>query len=341
MKRTIHLALAAVATAVATSAQAQEASAAFSRLPDIHGTLRAKYEYEPDEGAGRFEVRNARVSVEGAVVTAVRYKAEIDLSDEGSIKMLDAYVRLQSRRGWRLTAGQMRVPYSIDAPRSPHQQWFANRSFIAKQVGNVRDVGAVAAWTHGGAFPLTLEGGLFNGSGLTSQKDYWTKSYNYALKAQAGPFRGFTLEASVQRAKTGDTRVMMYDGGAYWEGGRWHVEAEYMRKRYAHGAFSGVDAVDAFAAWRMPLRRLEALTFLCRYDYMSDHSDGEKDADTGLLTVDDPGRHRITGGVTLSVSRKPLQADVRLNYEHYFYHSGVEPAVSEQSKLVAELVVHF
>ena len=41
-------------------------------------------------GAGRFEVRNARVSVTGNVLPIVAYKAEIDLSDEGSIKMLDA-----------------------------------------------------------------------------------------------------------------------------------------------------------------------------------------------------------------------------------------------------------
>ena len=32
--------------------------------------------------------------------------------------------------------------FTIDAHRSPHLQYFANRSFIAKQVGNVRDVGA-------------------------------------------------------------------------------------------------------------------------------------------------------------------------------------------------------
>ena len=60
-------------------------------LPEIHGTIRGKYEYQTTMGAGRFEVRNARVSVTGNVLPIVAYKAEIDLSDEGSIKMLDAY----------------------------------------------------------------------------------------------------------------------------------------------------------------------------------------------------------------------------------------------------------
>lgn len=101
-------------------------------LPEIHGTIRAKYEYEPDISEGRFEIRNARMSVEGKIIPVVRYKAEIDLSDEGAIKMLDAYIRLQPGDRLKFTFGQMRVPFSIDAHRSPHLQYFANRSFIAK-----------------------------------------------------------------------------------------------------------------------------------------------------------------------------------------------------------------
>ena len=63
---------------------------------------------------------------------------------------------------WNVTLGQMRVPFTIDAHRSPHQQYFANRSFIAKQVGNVRDVGATGAFSLKEGLPLKLEGGLFN-----------------------------------------------------------------------------------------------------------------------------------------------------------------------------------
>ncbi len=63
-------------------------------LPEVHGTIRAKYEHQTTMGAGRFEVRNARISLTGNILPIVAYKAEIDLSDEGSIKMLDAYARL-------------------------------------------------------------------------------------------------------------------------------------------------------------------------------------------------------------------------------------------------------
>ena len=171
-----------ILTGFTSSMMAQETKNSY--LPEIHGTIRAKYEYEPTIGKGRFEIRNARMSVEGKIIPIVRYKAEIDLSDEGAIKMLDAYVRLQPRELLKFTFGQMRVPFSIDAHRSPNLQYFANRSFIAKQVGNVRDVGAAASWTFGYEAPVTLEGGVFNGSGLTNQKNFWTSNYNFSFKSQ-------------------------------------------------------------------------------------------------------------------------------------------------------------
>ena len=43
-------------------------------LPEVHGTIRAKYEYQTTMGAGRFEVRNARISVTGNVLPIVAYK---------------------------------------------------------------------------------------------------------------------------------------------------------------------------------------------------------------------------------------------------------------------------
>lgn len=324
-----------------TSAQAEEGNMKVDYMPEIHGTIRAKYEYEPPIGKGRFEVRNARVSVDGKIVPAVRYKAEIDLSDEGSIKMLDAYVRILPVDLVGITVGQMRVPFTIDAHRSPHQQYFANRSFIAKQVGNVRDVGATVSWNCGDKIPVTLECGVFNGSGLTGQKNFWTGAYNFSFKARTVIKESFNIILSCQRANAGKTNVMMYDAGAYWGNSRWHIEAEYLRKYYAHGTFRPVNAADAFLAYRLPLKKgLSSISFLARYDYMSDHNDGGFD-DNGNLTVDDPERHRLTGGITLGLRRNSLQADLRLNYEQYFYSSGTTPAISEQNKIVAEVVVRF
>ena len=310
-------------------------------MPEIHGTVRAKYEYEPSIEKGRFEVRNARLSVEGKIIPIVKYKAEIDLSDEGSIKMLDAYIKYEPQKDLNFTVGQMRVPFTIDAHRSPHRQHFVNRSFIAKQVGNVRDVGISAGWKFGEAIPVTLEGGVFNGSGLTNQKNFWTGSYNFSFKAQTMLTREWNLTLSCQRASAGEANVMMYDAGTYCDLGRWHIETEFLRKFYTRHAFRPVSALNAFASYRLPIDKgRKALSFLGRYDYMSDHSKGDKGED-GKLKLTDPERQRITGGLTLSLGNKTLQADIRLNYEQYFYKKGVTPGVSDRSKLALEFVARF
>lgn len=317
-------------------------------MPEIHGTVRAKFEYQPDMGASRFQVRNARFSLNGKVAPIVSYKAEIDFSDEGSIKMLDAYGRITPISNFNFTIGQMRVPFTIDAHRGPHQQYFANRSFIAKQVGNVRDVGATVGYTVTGNCPLTLEAGIFNGSGLTNQKNFWTKQVNFSVKAQINLPQGFNVTLSTQKVKPESTTIMMYDAGAFFHAKGWHIEAEYLFKHYSNNAFDNVHAVDAFISYDLKLRSklLKKISFLGRYDYMGDHSDGKGyDADGnelegGNLIINDYKRHRATGGVTLSLT-KPFTSDIRINYEKYFYDSDATIKTSEGDKLVIEYMIRF
>lgn len=315
--------------------------------PKVHGTIRGKYEYQTEEGDGRFQVRNARVSLEGKVAKAVEYKAEIDLSDEGQIKMLDAYTKIKPARGFDFTIGQMRVPFTIDAHRSPHQQYFANRSFIAKQVGNVRDVGATVGYSFNVGIPIILQAGMFNGSGLTNQKDFWTNNINFSAKAQIFIPNGFNITLSTQKIRPDHISVMMYDAGAYYHAHGWHVEAEYLFKHYEDNAFKNVHAFEAFVNYDIPLRKcfFTKISPLLRYDYMSDHSDGMRYLDgeentEGSLIINDYQRSRITGGLTFSIA-KPFISDIRLNYEKYFYRSGAIAKPSERDKIVIEVMTRF
>lgn len=331
-----------------------------SWLPRIGGTLRGKYEYQINEQASRFQVRNARLNFKGSIVEGVGYKAEVDFSDKGRMRFLDGYAEVQPFRlarksistdcyeaGKSLTfrLGQMRVPYGIDAHRSPHLQHFANRSFLAKQVGDVRDAGFTAAYTLP-RFPLILEAGLFSGSGLTNQYDYWTRSLNFSAKAQM-PFKcGLTLVGSVQKLSPSGGAVYLYDGGVTFQKGRWTIEAEYQRRHYANGLFHNVDAFNTFVCYDLPLRgALPKISFLARFDMMEDQSDGDFDVDKdgnslGTVSIDDAARKRITAGVTLSLAKK-LGADLRINYEKYFYDDIALAAPSERDKIVAELMIHF
>ncbi len=332
-----------IALAMAALCACIDASAQFTTK--INGTIRAKYEYQTEEGTGRFQVRNARFSLSGNVIEAVEYKAEIDLSDEGSIKMLDAYTRIKPWSTLEFTIGQMRVPFTIDAHRSPHQQYFANRSFIAKQVGNVRDVGATLGYRFNAGFPIILEAGLFNGSGLTNQKDFWTGKINFSAKAQLFFPRGFNLTLSTQKNVQEETSVMMYDAGAYYHGHGWHVEAEYLYKTYEHDAFRDVHTFDGFVNYDIKIGGkkpfIHTVSPLVRYDYMGDHSDGSFDEDTKKLLVTDYKRSRITAGVTLNLATKPFISDIRINFEKYLYREGAVAKTSERDKIVVEFMTRF
>ncbi len=309
-------------------------------MPEIHGTIRGKFEWQPQISASRFEVRNARFSLTGNVHPMVAYKAEIDLSDEGSIKMLDAYTRIFPVDDLNFTIGQMRVPFTIDAHRSPHQQYFANRSFIAKQVGNVRDVGATLGYTLRPGFPITLEAGAFNGTGLTNQKE-WQDDFNYTIKGQLLFTKGLNLTLGLQSIKPEEVRANMYNVGTFYEFCGFHIEGEYLYKHYEKDAFKNVHAVNSFINYDLKLPRVfHKMSFLLRYDMMTDHSDATADDETGKLKIDDYQRQRLTGGLTFSFS-KAFVADIRLNYEKYFYKSGGIPKESERDKLVIEFMTRF
>lgn len=346
MKKMFLMAALMVAQVATMNAQEKNPDGV-DKTPKIGGTIRSKYEYQTEEGEGRFEVRTARVNVTGQVTKEVSYKAEVDLCDEGKIKMLDAYTRFKPWRTLQFTIGQERVPFTIDAHRSPHQQYFANRSFIAKQVGNVRDVGAEVGYTWDAGFPIVVNAGVFNGSGLTNQKDYWTKEVNFSAKAQL-LFPNLNLVLSTQKIKPSDVTVMMYDAGLTFHKGGFIAEAEGLYKHYSKNAFHDVYAFDGFVCYDIPARSRKGLVKkvspLVRYDFMSDHSDGTRyggsDTELGTLIVNDYKRHRVTGGVTLSLA-KPFVSDIRINYEKYFYRKGGVAKTSEKDKFVIEFMTHF
>lgn len=139
----------------------------------------------------------------------------------------------------------------------------------------------------------------------------------------------------------------MYDAGAYYHRKGWHIEGEYLYKTYADNAFKDVHAVDAFASYDIPVKSkmLCKVSPLIRYDFMTDHSDGKRYLDgsadkSGSLIINDYQRHRLTGGVTLSLN-KPFISDIRINYEKYFYRDNSLAKPSEKDKIVVEFMTHF
>ena len=351
----------------------QEQTEKQAHSPKIHGIMRGKYEYEPDLEASRFEVRNARLSVEsqpaansnGGAKLSPAYKLEIDLCDEGQIKMKDAWVRLaialnEKKGGFlRATVGQQRMPFSIDAHRNPSAQYFANRSFIAKQVGDMRDVGFQLGydWVDAdGRKIAVLDAGIFNGSNLDNQKTAWFTSPSYSARLQWFPVKEWAIIPSIQHQKIAERKASYtsLDLGTYYErplpsspsrGGVLHLEAEYLHKIYQHDAFADCNALDVMAIYRQTLGEknyFEGVSYLLRYDYMDDHSDGKKGVnENNKLQISDYARHRLTAGLTFHVRNSSFPTDLRLNYEKYWYADNGIAKESEQDKLVCELMIRF
>lgn len=322
-----------------------------AQKPEIHGVLRGKYEYQPELESSRYEIRNARLSVSGKLVERSQYKLEVDLCDETEIKMKDAWVRLLPYNSLRLTIGQQRMPFTIDAHRNPANQFFANRSFIAKQVGNMRDVGFQIGYDFLNSKRRTLfslDAGMFNGSNIDDQKQAWFKEPGYSARIQYFPVDGLAIVPSIQHQRIAERKAAYtsLDMGAYYKTGGWHLEAEYLRKMYRDDVFNDCSSVDVMAIYTQNIKKadsfFESVSYQGRYDYMQDHSSGQSgfDESANKLLLTDAERHRMTLGVCLGVRNSYFPTEIRFNYERYWYpHGGAKE--SELDKLVCELAIKF
>lgn len=278
--------------------------------PKVSGCVRAKYEYNLSTESHRFEVRNARFSVSGNVVPIIEYKAEIDLSDEGVTKMLDAYVKVNALKNLEIYMGQMKIPYSTDNLRSPHQLLFSNRSFIAKRISkNLRDIGAMASYKIPISMPIKIDVGVFNGSGFNNPK--WVKTVNYGARTVIEPLKSISLSGNYYAGEMDDHHVELLGAGCGYKLGHFVFETEYASK-WAKDTLGNAVTSYAFFAYglyhfELKNKTLKRITPAIRYDFFD--SDNSTD-------VFEPGR--ITAGLTFGFSKLTF-ADIRLNYEKYYY----------------------
>jgi hypothetical protein len=293
----------------ATVALAQKDSITRSYIPEIDGVIRAKFEYNSSTGKNRFEVRNARFMVTGFVTKVFNYKAEIDLSDEGQIKMLDAWVKFIPVKGLSFTLGQQKIPFSTDNLRSPGSLNFSNRSFIAKRIcKDLRDIGFMATYQYDGAFPFAVHAAVLNGSGINTAM--WTKMHSFATRLELGPWKGGSLTACYFTGKVGGYNADMFNAGFNYRYKNFFFDMEYAQKhtRDTIGNFRSNGAF-AYALYEIPLKKgiIRNIVPALRYDFFTG------DMEKGII---EPSR--ITSAVTLGF-HKVSWADIRISYEKYLY----------------------
>lgn len=308
--------------------------------PEIHGTIRARAEADTRHGEYRFQVRNARLSIAGRIAPSIDYYFNTDFCDRGKIKILDVWARMHLSRCLAFQAGQFRMPYGVEPFRSPHTYIFANRSFIGKQVCNVRAVGVKVIYAPG-SLPLKIEAGAFNPTPIGDHSG-WSDALAYAGKVSCR-LGNVTLTTGVQSVIPDSVRANLIDGCVAWSSGRWTAEAEYMNKHYTNSTHETCHAYSLFANYVMPVNAgvFNRVSFQGRFDGMTDHSNAHRD-ETGCLVTDDRTRNRVTLGATIGYVRSAnMFLDLRVNYEKYFYHADVAAAPGDSDKVLVELVLRF
>ena len=94
----------------ANCAAAADSTASLKKyMPEVHATLRARYEISTADGDGRFQVRNARVNLKGNIADFLGYYFQADFCDRGSFRMLDAYAIFSPSRFCQSMSGLWQV----------------------------------------------------------------------------------------------------------------------------------------------------------------------------------------------------------------------------------------
>ncbi len=308
--------------------------------PHIHGTVRTRFELATESGKYRFQVRNARVSLDGKIAPMIDYYVNADMCDRGSIKILDVWARIYATKTLGFQAGQFRMPFGVDPFRGPNTYIFANRSFIGKQVCNVRAVGVKAMYALP-SVPLSIEAGAFSPTTIGNHSG-WNNSLAFAAKATY-TIDNVKIATGFQSIIPDSVRTNLVDAAVSWSSGRWFIEGEYMYKHYAARRHKACHAYMLQADYQMPIKAgiFNRLSFQGRFDGMTDHSNALRDED-GLLTTNDPARNRVTVGATISyIKSKNLFLHLRANYEKYFYRHDVTTTPDSGDKALIELVLRF
>lgn len=301
------------------SAKGQNAEEPDERYrPKISGLVKAKWEYCFDDNTNRFDIRNVRLKVAGALNPLVDYGMQVNYTTPGKLSVLDGYIRLTPRENLTLWVGQFIVRFSENYVISQYRNMFANRSFVAKFVNpEARDIGMQLDYKITGT-PLTAHLGVYNGNGISNPQ--WQKSPFVLSRLVYGTMEGFRAGVKYYGGKTvGGDRVANYGFDLRYAGKRYAVETEYVVKDSVNtGAY--LSAAYLQGSYRFPVNG-QAVKYLLptlRGDAM-----GYSLFDRGFAVS------RLTAGLNIGLDVDYMDAELRFNYECFANKN--EPGLREDS----------
>jgi hypothetical protein len=279
-------------------------------LPKIDGSLKTKAEFDLENNRMRFEVRNARFGAKGNINNYVGYRAEIDLSDEGRIRMLDAFVRITPVENLDVYLGQRKVPFGTDYLRSPVENIFANRSFVAKYTNDgLRDIGFVVNYRFKFHIPFNVWAAAMNGTGNNNPQ--WISRPNYSARLLFEPLKNIRLAGNFYQGSTLlENELTMFGGEIRYQTDKLLIESEYIHRHFTDTASTELDQygfyVHSTYNFYTGAKMIQMISPVLRWDFMGRETDY-----IGKIA------ERVTAGVNFGFEPKAFKAEIRLNYEKY------------------------
>ena len=159
---------------------------------------------EEDGALSSFDVPRLRLSLSGGVYRPwLRYAFQFEMSRAGGAggsRIKDAVIEIRpAGRGYRLQAGQFKVPFGLQQLTSSGRQQFVERAITDSRFTPSRDMGVMLSGTAGGT-TFGYNVGVFNGSGESLTQN--NTGHLVAARAFVNPLGAYTLSESALGSST-------------------------------------------------------------------------------------------------------------------------------------------
>lgn len=302
-------------------------------IPKFTATVLGRYEYNINQNAHHFELRHTRIGVSGSVHPMFSYMALVDLTYGGAFSPVAIFAQFKPVKGLSFLIGYDKMPFSNENLLSPYMYYFSDKSFLTQKLTAWSDVGGVVAYKWDKVVPFEIKAGVFNAAGFNRQMQF-QKTLNYVARATVEPFKDFKLTLNYAAVKPEQLRMHNVDVGVAYDIANLHLESEYIYKWYADGLFKPTHAFYGFGYYKIYFGK-QYVALSLRYDAITPNCTGKLVDDVYVLDI---YRQRITAGVTLAFIQKPCRAAIRLDYEKYFVHKGID---CTEDRLILELITHI
>ena len=296
--------------------------------------FKSKYELTTEDWDSKFSVRHATLGLRGTASKVFSYCFHVDFCTENKITVLDLFAVIKPIERLSFTVGQQYHPLFNTWTVAPNAVDYINRPFLGKYFIANRDIGVSAKYAlKQNGFPINLEFGVFNGSGMSNP--IWNRSLATGGRIEFGSTKeGFRASAKYYSNKNTDNQTDLYWGADLrYVAKDFKIEAECLTKNMEDQSLTAtyLQALYKINSNSKALKRVEPLL---RWDAM-----GYDILDRGV------GANRLTAGFNF-VMNTALTSILRINYEQYFNNSMDMSALFKdphynQNKLALEYLLFF